>query len=337
MIYIFTGEDSYSMFRAVDAVRQELGAGDMTEANTTRTDGTRITPEELGLFVGSMPFLSLRRLVIVDELFSRFEKSKQSKGSKSKKSGSGEGEQVAAFSSAICSRPDSTIVVLTGASVSRSNPLFKMLAPHSEHKNFEIPRDQELAGWITRHAAKCGGSIAPDAASALARQTTSDLWTVANEVEKLVLFALGRQVTLEDVSSVTTIKTDASIFRLVDSAMAGNCSRAVTELKTLSEDGVPPAQILAMLGRQLRLVTMARSMLDNKLRVPEIGPKLGIAHDFVIRKTLDQARRFDMSSLRQAYFKLLEADLAMKTSRYEADVALNILVQELSNIRRIRA
>jgi DNA polymerase-3 subunit delta len=58
-----------------------------------------------------------------------------------------------------------------------------------------------------------------------------------------------------------------------------------------------------------------------------IQGKLGL-HEFALRKTIDQAARFNFTRLKAFYHRLLEADVTIKTSRYEEDLAVSILVAE---------
>jgi len=62
----------------------------------------------------------------------------------------------------------------------------------------------------------------------------------------------------------------------------------------------------------------------------EIQSKLGVNSEYVVRKTLEQASRYSLPRLREVYHRLLETDLSIKTGKYDAELALNILVAELS-------
>jgi len=56
---------------------------------------------------------------------------------------------------------------------------------------------------------------------------------------------------------------------------------------------------------------------------------LGLTSEFALRRTLEQADRYSLERLKQVYHKLLEADLSIKTGRYDAELTLNILIAEL--------
>jgi len=51
--------------------------------------------------------------------------------------------------------------------------------------------------------------------------------------------------------------------------------------------------------------------------------------EYALRRTLEQAGRYSLPRLKQIYRQLLEADLAMKTGRYDSELALDLLVADL--------
>ena len=61
----------------------------------------------------------------------------------------------------------------------------------------------------------------------------------------------------------------------------------------------------------------------------EIRNKLGLTSEFAWRKTIEQAERYPLGQIKKVYHKLLEADLSIKTGKYEGELALNILIAEL--------
>jgi DNA polymerase-3 subunit delta len=83
-----------------------------------------------------------------------------------------------------------------------------------------------------------------------------------------------------------------------------------------------------MLHRQVRFIVLAKDLKAQKKSNAEIQSKLGLS-DFPLQKTLEQADKYSLERLKMFYDKLLETDLAIKTGKYDGELALYILVVEL--------
>jgi DNA polymerase-3 subunit delta len=89
-----------------------------------------------------------------------------------------------------------------------------------------------------------------------------------------------------------------------------------------------------MLSRQMRLVVRARDLRQQRVPESEIRSRLGLSADWLVRKTLEQAGRYTLPRIRQVYEQLLETDLAIKTGKYEGELALVILIAELCQTQK---
>jgi len=184
-----------------------------------------------------------------------------------------------------------------------------------------------LPDWIKKRAAAAGSTISDEAAINLARLVGANLWTMSSELDKLSLLAEGRSIEAADVETAVAASREVGIFELVDAVMEGKSAPAQRLLQGLLRDGQAPSYILYMMARQLRLLVRAKSMLSDGRAEPFIAGKLGL-QGFALRKTLDQAARFTVPRLKDFYHRLLEADMAIKTSRYDEDIAVSLLVAE---------
>ena len=156
----------------------------------------------------------------------------------------------------------------------------------------------------------------------------NDLWTLDQELEKLSLFATGRTIEESDVREMVVQVREANIFEAVDAMIGGKPGLALRLFHQLREDGQEVPYIIAMLERQLRLLALARESMDLGLPRADMGKRLGTNSDFVVRKTIEQARRHSWQDITDRYRRLLEADLAIKRGILGPDLALELLVAE---------
>jgi len=335
MFYILYGQDDFSRNQALEKIKAELGDSQMLAVNTSRLDGQHLTLNELKDNCNATPFLSPYRLVIVDGLLKRFEpkwgKSRVSKRTGSKaRNGLGEWRDLG---SCIEQMPQTTVLVLIDLFDSRrkgaANPLLKKLSTLAgKVELFPLLKGRPLAVWVGRQVSEEGGSITPQAVSLLAELVGGNLWTMNNEILKLILYTRGRTIAEEDVRQLVSYAQEANIFVLVDAVVERRVQKAQLALHRLYQEGDSPTHILAMITRQFRLIAQARELSLGFSR-RQIQDKLGLK-DYALDKTLRQARLYDLEHIRRAYDELLETDMAIKTGKYNDQLALEILVSELS-------
>ncbi|GAI20318.1 unnamed protein product, partial [marine sediment metagenome] len=201
--------------------------------------------------------------------------------------------------------------------------------------SFPLLRNTRLRQWIQGHVAEEGGNISPGAVDLLAKLVGGNLWIMASEISKLVLFASGRRIEEEDVGMVVSYAQEANVFAMVDAILELKVGVAEHSLQQLLQRGAAPAYLLFMLSRQARMIIRVKELRNQAKPNIEIQNKLGLTSEFAFRKTLEQADRYPLERLREVYHKLLEADLSIKTGEYDGELALNILIAELCQRREI--
>lgn len=326
MLYILYGEDNFSIQEAISEIKGGLGDPDLLSTNTHRLDGRQLSAAELGNFCQTVPFLAPKRLILVEGLLSRFSAPGRQRG---RPTGQPKAEAWQPLVEVMKSLPEHAVLVLVDGRLEEGNPLLKALAPLARAENFRPLRGAKLIAWLQQRVAKAGGSIAPEAAKKLAEVVGENLWAMLGEIEKLILYTGGRRIGVDDVSRVTSHAREADVFTLVDALLGRNLATASRELHSLLAGGAAPAYLIYMISRQLRLLILARELLDNRASREMIQQRLGLSHAFVLDKTIEQARRFSLERLAEAYRRLLGTDLSIKTGQLPGETALELFLVEL--------
>jgi DNA polymerase-3 subunit delta len=222
--------------------------------------------------------------------------------------------------------PETTLLVFIDGPLSENNPLLRLLRPLAQVQQMNAPTGEALARWIKSQAQQKGAGISPAAINSLADLVGNALWTLDRELEKLSLYASGRSIEEEDVRDMVAQVREANIFGAVDAMIEGKPGVALRLLRQLLQDGREAPYIIGMVGRQLRLLALARELTEQGVAQREMGARLGISSQFALRKTLEQARRHSAPDISWRYQRLLETDLAIKRGRLEPDLALELLV-----------
>jgi DNA polymerase-3 subunit delta len=296
--------------------------------NTTVLDGKTVTPEQLRNACETVPFLADKRLVIVEGLFERFEPPRKN-GRKKALRQAEHAEEIKKIVAVAGAVPPFAELVFIGAGVRAANPLLRELAVISKIQSFPLLKTAQLQPWVERRVKQVGGSIAPPAVAALVRFVGNDLWTMANEVDKLVLYASGRRIEEADVKAVVSYAREERVWEMVDAVLESRGGVAQDALQQLLQQGMAPAQLLVALSRQLRTIFLVREMRAGGRSRPEIQLKLGLSSDFQVRKAWEQSEKYSPARLRELYHRLLETDVSIKTGRLDGEIALNILIAEL--------
>jgi DNA polymerase-3 subunit delta len=328
MLYILYGQDDFSLCQAVEKIKADLGDWEMVAVNTTRLEGQHLTLSELRNKCDAAPFLSSYRLVMVDGLLERFEgkQSRPRSGKRKSENGLGEWEGLASY---ITQMPVTTVLMLVDGGIKAHNPLLKKLSQLAEVMTFPLLRGRDLKAWIQQWVRAEGGDITPEAVNLLTEFIGGDLWAMNSEIQKLLLYSQERPISEDDVRQLVSYVQEANIFALVDAVAEGRTELAQRILHRLYHDGVAPIYILTMITRQFRLIAQAKD-LGPGLSRPQIQDRLGLKSSYSLDKTLAQARLYDFEGVKRAYDKLLETDLAIKTGKYNDQLALELLVTELS-------
>jgi len=123
-----------------------------------------------------------------------------------------------------------------------------------------------------------------------------------------------------------------SVFELTKAIGAGEVARALGLLANMLRNREPPLRIQFMLARQVRQIWRAKELAAAGASRGDIAAAVGI-NPYFLDDILVPARRMSRAALEGALERLYQADLALKTSRVEPELALSRLVQSLAEAR----
>ena len=306
----------------------DAGVAEILDANRHQLQGNQVKPTELFSICSALPFMDTHRLVVVTGLLDAYEPKKgRGRGRR------GDGGQSALplggwkeLKRAVPEMPETTLLVFTAGPIEAGNPMLRLLRPLAQVQTLSAPAGEGLARWIKESAKQKHASISPTAIKLLTDLVGNDLWTLDLELEKLSLYASGRTIEESDIRELVSQVREANIFSAVDAMIDGTPGRALRLLRQLWQDGRDFPYLIAMMERQLRLLALARDLMDKGVPQAEVGKRLGALSQFVLRKTLEQARRHSLQDITGRYHRLLEADLAVKRGIMAPDLALELLV-----------
>jgi DNA polymerase-3 subunit delta len=220
----------------------------------------------------------------------------------------------------------------------RFERLTETLGEHCGMVELARVSDEDAMRWVTATALEAGARIEPDATRELVDALGADMMLIASELEKLLLYTLGRgRITLGDVETMVLAAKQRSLYELTDAISSRNRARALALLQGLlnSSDAGEDAAIghLYMMARTFRqmLVILEKNVRDSRaiwqalwqgFRMPPF------AADVLIR----QARRYkNRRELTRALRLIARADLELRSSPPDKRIVLERLVYDLSS------
>ncbi|MBU0531697.1 MAG: DNA polymerase III subunit delta [Candidatus Uhrbacteria bacterium] len=269
--------------------------------------------------VQSSPFLGEKRMVVVQGLCETLTKK----------------DQVEPWIEGLSNIPESSIVILVEEVEPAKfvkHPIYAEFHGKSEVHEYSFPvlEGAALTKWVADRAQAMGAKLDRAALVSLVERVGADLWQMDNELKKLVAYSGGETITAAMVAELVQASFGDQIFALVDAVAQQNAAQAIRLLEEQRQFGATDQNIFGMLARQVRILLGTRSILDANPRATkqETADELGL-HPFVAQKALAQARSFTIEDLKRAHELLFELDQATKSSRVNAELAVDLIVAEL--------
>lgn len=226
--------------------------------------------------------------------------------------------------------PDSEIVFLeTGKTSPQSRSLIKNFQKIGQVFQFENLTYSQAFNWTVKRAQNLGGQIDYQAAKTLVFFVGPDLQLIDNELRKLINFKSFAKILQTDVELLTKPQVSPKIFTLIDYIAAKNWSKSYHLLDQMLQFGENPLYLLSMIVYQFRNLILIKDLLAQNYSQTQITKQTKL-HPFVVDKTISQVKNFDFLKLKKIYWKLLEADAALKMKTKNPELILNLLVVGLT-------
>lgn len=317
MIVFLYGRDGYRLKQNLDKIIEEYKkkhTGGMSFSVLDASDGLpSATLEKLEDLVKTVSFFNEKRLVVLKNLFLI----NKELAALIKKWGLAEDkERIMVFvenqSEPELNKKDKGFYTLLTA---KSNLV----------KNFEPLGGKQLESWAVKEVASQGNKIEPAAVTKLISHTGGDSWSLAQEINKLVNYTNAENNTVITGAVVDLLvmpKVDLNIFEVVDAVANKNRLRAAKLLYNHLEGGTDPYYIFSMIVYQFRNLLRVKDLINPPaggavLPYIAIINKTGL-NPFVIKKTYDQCKKYELDELKNNFAKLARLDLAAKNG--EADI-----------------
>lgn len=316
--YLFHGPEQYIKRQALSRLEEKaLGDDPFKDFNQTVMEGAGAN--QIIEAAETLPMMGERRLVVVNDWAPLLPGKARA-----------EQEEADRMTEWLAHSPDTTVIVffLRKSADSRKASVKRILKQLTA-VSFDEPTHQEIVKWIRQRARRQDRQIAPDAVERLIFLAGAGLERLGGEVDKLSAYRSdGGEIIRADVDLLVAPTLESTIFQLIDQLMDKKMDSAFALLDRMLKTGETPVGILAMLQRQMRLLSHIKRMDAQGMRLADVERALKL-HHYAATQAVKQMRRFTLSALAELYEKSVLMDYSIKSGRIRDVDALYRLVFEI--------
>lgn len=327
IIYYLFGTDEFAISEEIQTMRSKLGDDTTADMNTTFFDGSNLNMATFEETCMSMPFLTDRRIVVLNHANLLPKKD----------------PWLTQFTDLLSRLPSTTALVIVdihdasdrNKRSKKASPLLIWANEQSDRcftRQFDNPEGVHFVSWLKSRSIELGGEISDPAAQLLAEYVVEDPRLADLELGKLLDYVdRSRQIEVTDVENLTPYTGQADVFELVDAIGARDSTRAQRLLHQLMQSG-DAHYAFAMIARQVRLLILVRDCLDRGV---DPAKSLGRV-SFLARRLSVQANNFSLLELEDLYKILFDIDLNVKRGKFALEPSMDNLIASLSTDGSIR-
>src|SRR3954447_8760224 len=195
--------------------------------------------------VRTLPMMAPRRVVIV----------LQAQGMLAPKRESDAAARALEELEALITNPDpQTTLVLVAGTLDKRSRMYKLLAKQATLVECGVLEGiEDAARWVSNRVAASDMKIEPAGARLLAERCGTDVKRLRNDVDRLLLYALGQKsITVDDVREIVGPAALQNDWAMANAIEAGDGKTALRQLALMLDAGAPPEQVLGQLGWLVR-------------------------------------------------------------------------------------
>jgi DNA polymerase-3 subunit delta len=209
----------------------------------------------------------------------------------------------------------------------KDRKLFNLLsAKPNIAKSFELLAGKQLENWAKKEIESLGGKIEPLALKKLISYVVippakneppdpSSTWRLKQEIDKLANYCRGinnkQAISAKEVDLLVAPKINLNIFETIDALANRDKGKTMALLNKHLQAGEDPHHLFSMIVYQFRNLLRVKDLLAEYTPTEGIIKKTGL-HPFVVRKTIEQAKKFELEELKRKFTRLADYDIAIK-------------------------
>lgn len=314
--YLLYGEEAYLKKQYKDKLRAALWQEGDT-MNAAFYQGKNTNPKELIDLAETMPFFADHRLILVED--SGFFKSGA--------------DDLAEYMEHV---PDTTTFVFVETEVDKRSRMYKALKNHGRIVEFAAQNQELLTRWMLGRLKRENKNITKAAMQEFFDRVGTDMGTLDREMEKLICYCMDRDVIeLPDVEAVCPQAVTNRVFDMVSAIVECRRKDALEMYYDLLALKEPPLRILFLITRQYNILMQLKDLRRKGMNNSAMAKAAGIP-PFAVSKSLGQASRLSIDSIKKILAYSVEMEEAVKTGQMNEQIAVELVIIEASREREYK-
>lgn len=309
LTYIF-GEETYTTFHRVEEMKKAYMQKMEGRGNVVSFDcGEKCNVSDICNMFGAQDLFTAEKMIIIKDLI-QVTKSEEQK----------------ILQKAI-TKKDHIVFWETG--IPRKNAFFASWLGENADEIVESKKllGRELSSWIMTCIKDKGAKIDREAVEELILYINNDLWHLVQEIEKLVAYAQGREIVIDDVHTLVHGQVDADMFVTIEALTSHDKGRALMLLKKQLAKGDDPFYVFSMYAYHIRTLLLVGNASEwGKIQDKTLIAKNAGIHPFVVQKSLSVIKNISQKMLTNAHRHLTTLDREIKTGKRDIHSALDLFV-----------
>ncbi|MCI8609219.1 MAG: DNA polymerase III subunit delta [Firmicutes bacterium] len=227
---------------------------------------------------------------------------------------------------------DGTIFVLSCEEPEAKSELTKLLKKKAKCYHFTQLDRSALSGFINKRFTVAGVVPSKDVIHTIIdqsgyfnKETGYRIFHLVTDIEKIIAYCQGEQITVDAVSQVLNGDMDTFIFNLLDAVSDHQKEKAFTMLYHILQSGRDVYGIVAMLINQFELLLEVAELKKEGMNLSQITAMLQ-SSEFRIKKAMAFTEKFTVEKLKNVLTQLYEVDRNIKTGLLDQNLALEMLI-----------
>ncbi len=287
-VYLLSGSDRPKVTRALQRLRARFaeGAAEYLIASEASGEDAVAACNALGLFADE------GRLVLVEEV--DVWKAADAKA-------------IAAY---LASPAPATVLALVGEEVKKDSPLAKASAQAGEVLVYDVAK-RDLPSWVAEQFKRVEAKADAAACRALVELVGDNPEELAGEVEKIAVWAAGKEIGERDVELLVAPRAEVPPWALTDAWGHRDVAAVLTACEAALLQGRTVTGLVWTIADHIRLVRACHAFAAEGIPPSEAAKRLR-KREFPVKKAYAQADAIPDEELRAALVRLAELEVAVK-------------------------